>query len=306
MTASTDTNVGKLVFGTAAIGMAYGLARAGEPSTHMSDDEAMSLVRTALRAGLRVFDTAPAYGLAEDRLGRSLGGEGRVWTKVGRRDMVGPNLCDHMLASLRTSLERLRRTSLDLLQWHNWTSDLATDADFVRCWATLGSDRRVSALGASTYGVEDARTAIQSGLFQVVQVEWNLLNPSVVNAIGKEAQRCRVALAVRSVFLQGALTDDARVLPGFPSLRSAVASARACARSAGLSLQDLALSSALALDEVEHVLVGIDRASQIQSALRAASLPYPGERLCQQVRALSIGGDPAVDPRTWRAMERAT
>src|SRR5262249_11288191 len=146
-------------------------------------------------------------------LGTTLGTRGQVWTKVGWKESRGPDLTRTVLASLDASLSRLKRPRVELLQWHNWTANLANDPHFLACWQQLAKQTPVGALGASTYGPQDALIAVESGLFRVVQIEWNLLNQGVVNRIGNIAERRGVALAVRSVFLQGALTEEGRVLP---------------------------------------------------------------------------------------------
>jgi aryl-alcohol dehydrogenase-like predicted oxidoreductase len=296
--------VSTLVFGTAALGLAYGLGRKGEQVALMPEADAGELVEAAIRQGIDVFDTAPAYGIAEERLGRILGARGQVWTKLGRHEHIGPALIDEARASLNASLVRLRRSSVELLQWHNWTADLAANEHFRSCWAQLASDPRIAALGASTYGVEDARAAIESGLFHVVQVEWNILNQGVVDAIAEEAQRRNVAIAVRSVFLQGALTDEARDLPDLPALREGVTAAARVARDACTSLRDLALRSALHQGSVRYVLMGIDRIEQITDAARVARLDAPDARGRDAVRRLSRSQEPAFDPRTWPVVGR--
>jgi D-threo-aldose 1-dehydrogenase len=73
--------IGRLGFGAATLGNLY---------SAMSDDEAVATVHAAWDAGIRLFDTAPHYGLglSEERLGRALGQRPRhefvLSTKVGR------------------------------------------------------------------------------------------------------------------------------------------------------------------------------------------------------------------------------
>ena len=124
----------RLGMGTAAIGNLY---RA------ISDADAEATIDAALGAGIRYFDTAPYYGfgLAEQRLGRALGGRRDVLisTKVGRRlvpagDMVRErhgfvDACpydpvfdysrDAVLRSLDDSLARLGRDRVDVLLAHD-------------------------------------------------------------------------------------------------------------------------------------------------------------------------------------------
>jgi aryl-alcohol dehydrogenase-like predicted oxidoreductase len=286
----------KLVCGTAALGLAYGLGRAGDGPKLMAEADAVALVREAEQRGVMVFDTAPAYGVAEERLGLALAPSSAVWTKVGRHDISGPGLADALHEGLTASLHKLRRAQVELLQWHNWTPAIGESPHFRRAWDALARAPGVKRLGASTYGVVDALAAVRSGFFRVVQVEWNLLNQAVVDAVAAEGRRHGVAIAVRSVFLQGALTDDvSRTLPAIESLRDGVQQARSFAAREGLGLSELALRAALGHPHIDHVLVGIERSRDISDAVSGASKPP----LRLDVSPLSRSGDPGVDPRTW-------
>lgn len=293
----------RLVFGTAALGLDYGLARsgsAGARSTMPSYEDALALVRDAHARGIRTFDTAPAYGASEERLGAALEGlSASVWTKVGRVERLDDSLEETLERSLDASLSKLRRSRVELLQWHNWTASLSANESFRRAWSRLARDPRVSALGATTYGVDDARAAIESGLFQWVQVEWNLLRPIVLDSVGPLARARGVHLSVRSVYLQGALTDEGRKLPALAALEDGVRRARDWAREHGIGLTTLALRAALEHRHITRVLVGIDRVAQVDEAIAIAKGPSLTEHVHARLPSLSLGENPAADPRTW-------
>lgn len=281
----------RLVFGAASLGMPYGLPRQGAgTNVAPAESDAVALVERALERGITTFDTAPAYGESEARLGRLLGTRGRVWTKVASGDPA---------RSLDASLERLRRSRVELLQWHNWTAALGQDDAWTSAWRSLRGDARVAQLGATTYGVADAVAAAESGLFDVVQCEFHILNQGVVNALANACGKgtSKVAVAVRSVLLQGALTDDGRELPDLPVLREGVARARAAAE--GVGLTRLAMRAALEHDAIAYVLVGIDRLEQIEEASHIASGAPLDAATAARIADLDLHGDAACDPRTW-------
>ena len=288
-----ESDVARLVLGTAALGLPYGLAEAGSAApTLLPEPEACAFLSAAFEAGLTTFDTAPAYGDAEARLGLALGGGGRgrghVWTKVGREG----------LRSVRASLARLQREHVELVSWHNWTRPLAEDLEFRDAWDALRGHPAIGALGATTYGEDDAEAAVQSGLFDVVQVEWNLLRQGVLRRLRSAPGRVRVA--VRSVWLQGVLTPRARALPAYlRALEPSVREATRRARDWGLDLEALALRAALDQPGVHHVVVGLDRADQLAAALRAARRPALTPDQMKTLAALDRGDDPLTDPRTW-------
>ena len=60
-------NIIRLVLGTAQLGMDYGIAnRTGAPDP----ETAKQIIKEAIEAGIREFDTAQAYGCSEKVLGR--------------------------------------------------------------------------------------------------------------------------------------------------------------------------------------------------------------------------------------------
>ena len=297
------SGVERIVLGTVALGLAYGLpGPGGEQPAGVDDATAISIIRAARTAGITNFDTAPAYGEAERRLGAGLSGDAQlaVWTKLDHRLRSGPGLVEGIATSLADSLLRLGRARIDLLQWHNWQAALQADADFVRAWHTLRDDPRIARLGASTYGVDDALAAVTSGLFAVVQVEWNLLNQHVIDRVASAARQRGVRLAVRSVFLQGVLTPrGAQLPPRLAGLALARDKAIRAARDRGLDLADLALLAALGHPGVDHVLVGVDAMSQLDAILRsAAGTPIDPTR-SDDLRNLDLAGAAIADPRTW-------
>jgi aryl-alcohol dehydrogenase-like predicted oxidoreductase len=294
-------DVSRLVVGTAAIGLPYGLPRAGESAPRLMDDaDATALIRAAEVAGIGAFDTAPAYGVAEARLGAAISPRARVWTKVSAAPDSPGDLATS-LRSLADSLGALRRPQIDLLQWHNWTGVLgAASGSFPGHWRALGQDPRVAALGATTYGREDALAAVTSGLFRVVQVEWNLLNQGVVAYIAEAARSRNVSIAVRSVFLQGVLTDRGeRLPPHLAGLEQARARAQSMARKWGIGLHALALRAALDHPAVRWVLIGLDGREQLDQALAVAAMAPLSGMQRQELAQLDLGGDAITDPRTW-------
>ena len=281
----------RLVLGTAALGLPYGLPRDGQTRPQLvAEDEALALLRMAQQQGVGALDTAPAYGVAEERIGSS-GVVLPVWTKLALG--IDP------VVSVGASLVTLRRPQLDLVQWHNWTAATADDPAFRAAWRALGRDGRVAGLGASTYGVADALAAAQSGLFAVVQVEYNLLNQGVVEAIAAAAAAQRVSIAVRSVLLQGVLTEREDGLPpSLAALEPARQRAQDQADAHGVPLSVLAIRAALDHPAISWVLLGADTPSQLEMALATCDLDPLPPASRQALAALDIGPT-LTDPRTW-------
>lgn len=294
-----ERGASRLVVGTAAIGMPYGLP---DPATgvprRLDDAEAEALVRDAVACGLRVFDTAPAYGAAEERLGRALAGDGVIWTKLDATTIAHGDPEEAACAALERSLQRLARSRVDVVQWHNWRAELREDERFCAAWHALGRDARCATLGASTYGPEDALAAVESGLFSVVQIEWNVLNQAALRAVAHTARSRGVRLAARSVLLQGVLTERGAHLPAHLSgLTTWRRRAATLAERFDMDLATFALRAALEHPDLDHVLVGIDALGQAAGHVAAATA---GPALLPWAEIDALHADcELTDPRRW-------
>ncbi|NUW39461.1 aldo/keto reductase [Nonomuraea rhodomycinica] len=116
------TGLPRLGLGTAPIGNLF---------QDVSEQDAAATVAAAVEEGIVYFDTAPRYGhgLAEERLGRSLAAldgaaEPVISTKAGWLLRPGSTVATDwtergVRESLESSLERLRRSSVDILYLHD-------------------------------------------------------------------------------------------------------------------------------------------------------------------------------------------
>lgn len=132
------------------------------------------LIEHALAGGVRLFDTAPFYGLAEARLGRALGGIARadvtLVSKVGTRHLNGETVKDFSVAgvraSLHASLEALRTDHLDILLLHGPPPTVAPE--LLEALRELLTARMVRAVGVCGRG-DELRLAASDPLFSVIQ-----------------------------------------------------------------------------------------------------------------------------------------
>ena len=139
----------------------------GKPG--ISEEQALSLVSTALDSGIRFFDTGFNYGYAEERLGRCLStiyGGGRwkrgdivIQTKgcetLNADGSYGANdySPDWIKRSVEISLERLKLDYIDLYALHGANPEVLTDELF-NLFEDLKRQRVIRAYGVC--GVSDA------------------------------------------------------------------------------------------------------------------------------------------------------
>ena len=262
----TGSNRAILGLGTATLMPEYGLGAAS-----IDKSEKLYILQAAVGNGVSYIDTAAAYGESENLLGelRDLlrAYNVRVGTKIAI-DSTNPN-SDALLQELEASLRRLRADTVDSLLLHSAKKGVLVNPAVAEVFGRVRRDGRVCLIGASTYGLDDAHTAIQLGWCDVIQVEYSILNQSVVRAILpllREGQE----LVVRSVLCKGLLTGRRQNAPTLlRELGSLIGRLEGIAASWGYTLPELAIRFALDTPRVNIVLVGVSSIEELNAVLCA-------------------------------------
>ena len=180
--------------------LGFGCGNVGGLMVRGTHEQQVEAVKRALDAGITYFDTAPLYGngLSETHTGEVLT-ELDAWDKITLGTKVRLRLEDlndppaSIRASLVSSLERLGRNSVDLLQLHNTLRDvvdptggsIATEqldaiAHGMQALVREGLTRHIGFTGVGDTAAlhENAR----SGRFETMQSYFNAINPSAGHA----------------------------------------------------------------------------------------------------------------------------
>jgi len=206
----------------------------------LPDDAAVErLLDGLLDLGVTHFDTAPAYGLSEERIGRVLShrrNEFTLSTKVGETFENGRSHYDFSAAAVRASIERsLRRLQTDVLDVvfiHSNGEDLAILESTETVPALLAARQAglVRAVGFSGKTPEGARRALEWA--DAIMVEYHLEDRSheaVIAVAGGQG----VGVVIKKGLASGALApaDAIRFLLKNPAV--------GCAVIGGLNLEHL-------------------------------------------------------------------
>lgn len=211
-------DLAQLGIGLTAIGRIWGHARRPVPS----EAEARALLEKAFELGIQVYDTAPAYGLSEARLGAFLKGLTKdqrrtlfIATKFGEH-WVGegqPTRVNHSYDALMRSLDRSVELlgDIDLVQVHKASTEVLRGGDLR--WALEAAQAMdIPQFGASVSDIEAGRLAIGMG-FHWLQFPLNSANREFEALVG-EAETAGVHVLANRPFANGAavagLEGDAR------------------------------------------------------------------------------------------------
>jgi aryl-alcohol dehydrogenase-like predicted oxidoreductase len=195
-----------------------------------SEAEAARLLNAVLDLGVNYIDTAPAYGLSEERIGRALAhrrDECVVSTKVGEVFEHNRSAFDFSADGVRRSVERslmrLKRDVLDIVFIHSDGNDahILNDTDAVETLCALREQGRIAAIGFSGKTVPGAEAALEWA--DAIMVEYHLDDRTHEDVIARAEER-NVGVVVKKPLASGRLSADEaiRFVLGNPGVTSAV------------------------------------------------------------------------------------
>jgi aryl-alcohol dehydrogenase-like predicted oxidoreductase len=290
---STDLVVSRLGLGLAALGRpAYiTLGRKHDFGVRRSvadlERRCHEMLDAAYAAGIRYFDAARSYGMAEDFLGTWLSARnppndavviGSKWgySYVGSWLLHAPvhEVKDLSIATLRRQLPESHARlggRLQLYQIHSATleSKILENVDVLRELVRLCINGLVIGLTVTgPYQSRIIRQALQVSVdgvnpFQVVQATWNLLEQSAATALG-EAKASGWSVIVKEALANGRLTDRGD--------DEHLTILRQEAVSRGTTIDALALGAAISQPWADIVLSGAVTIAQLESNLTAVDI----------------------------------
>ncbi len=205
-----------LGFGALEIGRNWGIGDAGARERPGSE-AAAAVLHAVLDAGINLIDTASAYHQSEARIGQVLAGRRQEFvlaSKCGEHNREPGTYYDFSYEAIRDSIDRslelLRTDVIDLMQIHFGPDpEGVLDAgETVRAMRGAQEAGKVRYLGASAPN-RLAERCVRSGDFQVLQLEYNLLQRGVEPAIDRAAEQ-GVGVVLRGPLAGGWLTPRAR------------------------------------------------------------------------------------------------
>lgn len=207
----------QLCLGTVQFGMKYGINnQIGRQPTW---DESFEMLDYALAHGIKVIDTASAYGEAEPILGEYFRGYRsekniKVISKLrpnvienGERDISGT-----IHREIETTLNRLGLLKLDGYLLH--TPEYIYNPYILEGLQQLKEQNYVKNIGVSIYDLREGDAAIETGIVDYIQLPYSILDQrGIQDGFIHEAKKAGITIFARSAFLQGLFMMSEEEIP---------------------------------------------------------------------------------------------
>jgi len=226
-----------------------------------TDEEARSLLCFAKQLGVNVLDTAPAYGMSEERLGKLLPPKERkdwvIVTKIGEEFIQGESQYnftpEHARFSIERSLKRLNTDFIDVMLVHSDGNDVYNIQHFgiLECLSDLKQMGLIRATGMSTKTVEGGLLALDHS--DIVMVTYNPLETGERSVI-RRAHELQKGILIKKALASGHI-DKIKAMDS------------------GASLDPVSYSLNFILQEpgVSSVIIGTLKQKHLQAVVEIAS-----------------------------------
>ena len=306
---SLPVQVSVLGFGGASIsgeGGGYGFG-------HITENDALALLRTSFERGITHFGTAPVYGfgMSEQRIGKAFSTTrdktvivskgGVTWDSSMRIGIDNrPQVIQKMLEQ---SLKDLRTDYIDLymIHWPDKNIDIRKPMEYL---SRVKEGRTIQAIGLCNCTLDDIAKASEVDRIDVVQGELNLFNSSPYQNLQNTLRDEKIGFLSWGTLDKGILTGrvrpdrvfdevDARSWAPWWKKADRTHKHRAMKRIGELLREsnhtglELALGYVLHFDDVSSALCGIRNAEQLESAITALN-NLPAQEILEEAEKIVV------------------
>jgi aryl-alcohol dehydrogenase-like predicted oxidoreductase len=171
---------------TGLVVSSLGLGAAQVGNTALGETEAGSLLGYAVDSGIALIDTAPSYGLSEERIGRHLASRRNeivLSTKLGYgvagvADWTGPCIA----AGIEQALRRMRTDRIDIAHLHSCPRATLERGDVIDALERAKRDGKILAMAYSGEN-EDLAYAVSGGRFDGFMASLNICDQRVIESV---------------------------------------------------------------------------------------------------------------------------
>lgn len=291
----------ELGLGTVQFGLDYGVSNKEGKVPVVS---VQPILETAVRNGIRVLDTAAAYGSSEQVLGSAMpaGNNFKVITKLPALNKEA--VTDGDIAFLRNTFgESLRKLGLDRiygLLMHAPGDLLIHGGDAVyRLLNNLKEQGRVEKIGVSVYSGDELDRLLHHYDFDCMQLPLNVLDRNL--ALSGHITRLKtsgVEIHIRSAFLQGLLLmPPGQVNPFFAPILPVLKRYHDFLYDNGLSPVEGAFAFLRTLEDIDVILVGVAGVKELEENIRAFTVKLPPGL---DFSPFAVGIEEMVKPQQWK------
>lgn len=281
----------KLALGTVQFGLQYGISnKSGVPT----DVEMKEIFNTSAQNGINTFDTAVAYGNAEERIADFLPNDAEIISKFPKTDS-------------KSELENIILNSISRLKRDNLYGFMAHNGDFLienpQLWEVLEKlkqENKIQKIGYSLYTPEQLEKLLELNLIpDIIQIPYSLLDRKFEPYFSELKQK-NVEIHCRSVFLQGLYFLNPENLPEkLVPLNPELKRLQSICQSNQVKITDVALNFAYSNTYIDKIVIGIENKTQLNENINSIKNWNKNDSIFDEIKLITVNNKELLNPANW-------
>ncbi len=295
----------KYCLGTVQFGTNYGIQGNGQPQR----EAVYNILNYAIEYGITQFDTASAYGEAENVLGEYIrsnpehAGKLQIVSKLKPDAFTNANKADWKqiaIDSAKESLNLLGVNRFSAYLFHN--ASYIFDKDAVDALFSVQKSGLADCVGVSIYSPDEAMKALSYPQIGAIQIPYNLFDRRLDKCgFFIEAQKRGIILYARSSLLQGLAVMDPENLPDRVSFaKDYLLRYDALCQEFSVSKLNAAIGYVAQKKEIDYVAFGVDNRKQLEEYLSQGKKSLPKELIERIDNEFNDVPENLVNPVMWK------
>tara|TARA_B110000196_G_C21066410_1_gene625097 strand:- start:103 stop:963 length:861 start_codon:yes stop_codon:yes gene_type:complete len=284
----------KLSFGTAQIGMNYGI---GNRSGRISNKDLIKIFNTLKKNNIDSIDTSLNYGNVEKRINLFNLKKFKITTKFKIPKKI-KHVDKWIINSIQKSKKNLKIRKFYGILIHDINDLFRYKKEIIFALKKLKKDKIVKKIGISIYSINDFNKIEKFWKPDIIQIPLNVFDQRIIlNNWIKKIKKKNIEIHVRSVFLQGILLLEKNQLAEKKFIRFKKKLNQWilwCKKNKQSKLSG-SLNFVKKFNEINKVVIGVDNFSQFQEILNLYKLPYK----ISSYKKLNSSNLQLIDPRKW-------
>lgn len=287
--------ISKIILGTVQFGLNYGI---NNTTGKLNQEAVNDVLSEAYRSGIRIVDSAEAYGDAHDLIGKfHLQNPDKIFRVITKLPYDGSQ--DEIEYKTGIYLKQLNVGNLEGLMFHSFKAYKAHSVK-LSSFNELKANNTIKSLGVSIYTNEEMDEVIDDDSIDLIQLPFNLFdNVNLRGDLIKKAKDKNKIIHTRSTFLQGLLfTSVATENVIANALASELNEVRKIADDYNVSLQKIALNYCLQQKDIDNVLIGVDNLTHLNQNLNNVTDKISDE-IVEKINRIKIKNIDLLNPALW-------
>lgn len=293
-----------LCLGTVQLGLDYGvLTTAKKPSF----EESIGILEKAYSMGIRYFDTAFAYGNAEDILGAFIE-KNDLSSKIQVITKLKPNILEEYQGDIRdiirnNLLESLKRLKINKVNGYMLHSPkYVFNPEVLSALSGLKNEGLIEKIGVSIYEVDEALFAVESEVIDYIQIPYNVFDRRLEETdFFQKSKMNKKTIFARSAFLKGVLTLEQELVPDyFNEIKPDIERMDEIFRKNELNKSEGCISFVKNNPDIDYLVIGIDNVKQLSDNVSFFYKEHCSSALVDEIKdTVKIGKNHIIIPSLW-------